>query len=487
MPPLIKTLLIWLAVLVTVAGSAVLFLRDKNRAHGFNDIVKNPELLDEFQNRQLELERRIAEARGWDDTRVAQTVHAFLFETATQRRAENERRLLTSLGSRTHEAVLRELANPGYGERWTTPTDTDLLPEAPFDRACALLDDKPPASAVPLVAPYITAPEKEIRKHAALVLGATGSATASEALKTLLGDSDEYVRGYGVMGLSRALENGRLEPACAEALFPALCARLPERDDAEEVALLLLKLNRPRAEEALLTETLFNARSPVVHCVLFALNAADVPTPRDRLLAIVAELKDGDHPYPRNRALGEACHALGRQRRSEDIAQLEAAMEHPDHYVAEGAAAGFIAAHGLPDATAYLFQQEEARGFANLTKPQRHCLAVLNFDAEIRNGGLAQYFLNSSGDHWPDALEGLDEMHHTLGAQTLRAAVKKFGFRKPSTDSDQRQEQLARIFRKDEDVFSALETAYYDAPERQAVLMARYMVKYPDDFRAAKP
>jgi hypothetical protein len=47
-------------------------------------------------------------------------------------------------------------------------------------------------------------------------------------------------------------------------------------------------------------------------------------------------------------------------------------------------------------------------GFWRLTIPEQHYLAVTMLDAEVNNGGHGQYFLNSSGSEWREALAGLE-------------------------------------------------------------------------------
>jgi hypothetical protein len=48
-----------------------------------------------------------------------------------------------------------------------------------------------------------------------------------------------------------------------------------------------------------------------------------------------------------------------------------------------------------------------ARFFGQLNEGQRHILAVAICRSEIANGGVDQFFINSTGMIWPQALEGL--------------------------------------------------------------------------------
>ena len=114
---------------------------------------------------------------------------------------------------------------------------------------------------------------------------------------------------------------------------------------------------------------------------------------------------------------------------------------------------------------------------------QRRYLAVYICDAEILNGGITQYFFNSSGDTWPDALAGMKAMGFRERLAILEKALAMFGKHAPSTDHGTRQNQLAKRFRKDDTMFDELESAWYDSTEVVEVFLARYVLEHAEDFR----
>ena len=58
-------------------------------------------------------------------------------------------------------------------------------------------------------------------------------------------------------------------------------------------------------------------------------------------------------------------------------------------------------------------------GYDGLSPYERHCEALLALEGDVMNGGLSQYFFNSSGDLAPVALAALAE----LGAWETHAAL----------------------------------------------------------------
>lgn len=70
-----------------------------------------------------------------------------------------------------------------------------------------------------------------------------------------------------------------------------------------------------------------------------------------------------------------------------------------------------------------------AAGYSGLDVPERQYFAVALLDGEVNNGGFEQYFHNSSGDHYLDAVAGLAAMEARASLELLlRAKQILFGF-----------------------------------------------------------
>jgi hypothetical protein len=73
---------------------------------------------------------------------------------------------------------------------------------------------------------------------------------------------------------------------------------------------------------------------------------------------------------------------------------------------------------------------------------------------EVANGGLDQYFYNSSGDEWPQTLAMLEEIQHAAAADCLRRASGLFGENGPAIDRNAREAQLEDL---DDHAYASLE------------------------------
>src|SRR5690606_36620804 len=136
---------------------------------------------------------------------------------------------------------------------------------------------------------------------------------------------------------------------------------------------------------------------------------------------------------------------------------LEEMSTHENEHVARGAADGLLRSHGLGNYREQLEALADERGYGSLPLPQRIAIAVYLCDAEIRNGGLSQYFVNSYADAWPDAVAGYESIGAEKKLALLRLAIEQFGNDGPSTNRRRRQNELARLARRRDDPFDDLD------------------------------
>jgi HEAT repeat protein len=456
----------------------------KPSAPGFKDVLKDPSLLDDAKEAREAEEKAIADATKASDAQVENAVTDYLFKTTSSREAWGEQKILRSLEKRVQPVILKYLAEKGRYAVWVKPTGKDILSEAPFHRACDLLGDAPPDAAVPLLAPFLNDPDDSIRKEAALAIGKTGSPEIVPHIRKALADPDEYVRSHALMGLSwAAKETKSLRPGVAAELFPDVRRLVEKGENGDEATEILVVFDPAAAKELFLSADFFRADSKILHEALEALDGASIQVPVERLEALIAELSKTKLKYPQEYTLGRALRLLGKHRRPADIELLKSLSTRPEREVAEGASAGLLAWHGLESFDDRLWKLEKEKGYGALKRPQQHYSAVLMFDAEVCNGGLDQYFLNSSGDQWKDALEGLKAMKDNKRADILEKAIAKFGESGPSTEREKRLDQLSALIRKDEASFETLNDNYYDVEPPLEVVMNRYVLDNPDAFR----
>jgi hypothetical protein len=142
-----------------------------------------------------------------------------------------------------------------------------------------------------------------------------------------------------------------------------------------------------------------------------------------------------------------------------------------------------ISSYGLENFGQKLDDKADKSGFASLTPEQKHYEAVMEADGEIDNGGLAQYFGNSSGDDWREAVAGYQTMGMKERFSILKEAAAMFGPEGPSTNQQTRDEQLAKLYRQNDKAFDVLDNRYFDCKEVIDAWTTRYVLDHPDSFR----
>jgi hypothetical protein len=198
---------------------------------------------------------------------------------------------------------------------------------------------------------------------------------------------------------------------------------------------------------------------------------------------VLSRLEEKPTKYPWGYQMGEVLRSLGTHKNPADRPTLEKYLSHEDEVVSSGAADGMLASYDLGDFHARLWKTLKAKGRKALTEAQRHVLAVESFDGQVRNGGLSQYFFNSSGDDWRHAQAGLETMGSKERLAILKQALAKFGPAGPSTERRKRMDQLARVANSEDSPFEKLDSRYYASKESVEVMVTRYVLKNPQAFR----
>ena len=285
------------------------------------------------------------------------------------------------------------------------------------------------------------------------------------------------------MGLEFALNRSGLAESVQAELFPSILELLRADRNADKAADILYRLDAARAKDYFLSKDVFNSEATIIHEVLKVLANAKVPVPRSDLKAMIDSLEKQQLKYPKTYALGEALRLLGQHRQEDDRDFLRSRTSHQEERVAQGAAAGLLCSFDLEGFEQRIWNTEEKSGRSALTEHQRFYSAVFMCDSEINNGGLAQYFVNSSGDQWQDALAGFKAMGFHERVVILNEAIAKFGGTGPSTNRTTRQDQLSKLYNRDDTAFDSLDDRYYKSSEVVEVLASRFVLENPESFR----
>jgi hypothetical protein len=120
--------------------------------------------------------------------------------------------------------------------------------------------------------------------------------------------------------------------------------------------------------------------------------------------------------------------------------------------------------------------EETLRQFS---RPQRLVRALILYCYEVNNGGHEQFYSNSSGIVWSDAMECFDAIGLPRGARNLAIAARRLGG-DPSLDRIERQEQLEQYHPDFED----LDEAFANLQEKTDIdeQVMTYVRSRPSDF-----
>lgn len=475
--------LIWIIILLVLVAAFIWWRSSKAiNIQTFWDAVRNPGSLPDLNEYHKQISKEAERLRGSPE-KVAALVDYFVFKAPSSREANVEKRVLNELGAEAYPRALAILNDSTLVQTLQTAgkPDSDFsLPEAPFNRLCEIFDGEtpPPPEAAALIAPFVSSELKEVRKSAGLLLGSIGSTDSIQHMKRLLGDSDSYVRSYVLMGLERAVSGKRIDDASRQLFYNLVSSIWPNDTDfnvSDHVAPLMLEIDRDTAVQQLLEEPLFTTAFKPLGDILEGFERKNVQVPREKLLPLIAELKAGPMEYPNTNMLRASLSLLGAHRMSEDLPVLEEFLDSPDEAVTEGAVKGLYQFHRFSETIRDPWEVESNKGWQALTKAEQHILAIEILNGEVNNGGFTQYYFNSSGDHWIDALAGLDAIGAAKHKELMLRTLSFFPDKKTSTSRDDRSEQLAKIVRKKEDPFHEEDSAWYKLKEENLdKLMLRY-------------
>jgi hypothetical protein len=372
-----------------------------------------------------------------------------------------------------------------------TPADTEDSPAAKgLAQIIDCLESEAPKEAIPLVSRHLDHPDEWVRRSAAQFLASSGHDEALEILASIFKTDDCSLEDGVVNGLLAVLQAKRAGPSFRRRMFDLLATW--KRWDYQTPG-ILLDLDPTRGAALLTEHSLLLGKPEQLHNILDALHERGISVDESVLLKLVGsiEILDENRPWDDNaRAMKFAIQLLAPHSSSAATAAIEQATKSPWKNVREGAARALAARAGIEEPYRFVWELSERLGDDALTLPQRYVREATRLQNEVENGGFAQYFLNSSGDHWREAQDALIAIGCKGDLAILRKTLVAFAGGAPSVDRDTRRAQLARIPGDDGDLdsppFDAACSQYYKDPDDREVLLIRYAIANADHFRAAK-
>ena len=108
-----------------------------------------------------------------------------------------------------------------------------------------------------------------------------------------------------------------------------------------------------------------------------------------------------------------------------------------------------------------VWAREAKHGFDGLTEPEQAFLRVWNLEAEVNNGGFAQYFENSAGDYAAGTPEALRSVEAPEMAARAERAMQAFGPSGPPADRDARSRAMQALPASARELWDQLDDQFY--------------------------
>jgi hypothetical protein len=323
------------------------------------------------------------------------------------------------------------------------------------------------------------------------MLGPTLVLIGTESAGRALSEAEEANEGRYfsrvAFPLEDAAEHGRLDAGFRETLSKHFAKRAEKDAKAfakDRLGNLWMLVDSESAVERLTREPFWNPDFEGHWDVLRALveSAAKVPEERlwafDELVKRRAAANDKTlYPNP------DIVWLLARIHSKRVDALVEKLKQHPD--LADRALAAEAALLGIIQPRRIVHRHLEAPGYANSPAPVRHLWALELLGMELVNGGIHQYFFNSSGDLWPDAMAGLEQAGYARSVAALKKAAAIFGQEGPSTNRTVRFKQLDRLSKSAEAELNRFGDQVYEGMAETNTWP--YIIRNAEIFRTEPP
>lgn len=404
--------------------------------------------------------------------------------------ADFAQRELSMMGPVVVPSLIAALEDPRYHRaQWD---DDDAMSDAPFEITLGLLashgkDEQVREQVVKIATPLTKMSSDEVRKIAGMHLASVGRAETIPILSTLMQDADGYVRSYVCMGIHSAVTEGYAEELFRRGAYDLLLSQSDKHwgDSMNESADTIIILDPTRAAVDLGSERWLNLSNPNVNLILEACNKAKLLLPEVRLrqlLDAALPLAVGKKCYPNNHVVSAALKALALRKTQGIGAVAESLLKHENEEVKIAAVESLAILAGISDAAAFVLDRENKKGYETLSREQRVVYCAFLFDAEVCNGGLMQFFGNSSGDHTVDTLDALFELGHEQSHQALQSAIKLVGPLAREQDRELRLTAFEGRWEELNPAFESLDAAYYETEADLRQAWTLYAIRNANHF-----
>lgn len=405
-------------------------------------------------------------------------------------KAWEARRELSMMGPELVPSLVAALQDPRYHlAEWK-----GLSPvPAPLKATLELLVTHGGEEVVKFASPLAQSASGKVREIAATNLAATGRAETIPILIQLMSDPNGKLPECVDNGIYRAVRQGRAESEFRRLAYDLLLTHCDQEwsKAINNSARTVIALDPARAAVDLADERFLSLSNPNIQRILHSCNWAKILLPE----TIVRQLLNAALPLtvrptgrmrscPNGRVAGKALIALARHRTYDTSNLAQSLLQHENDDLKLAAAEALAILAGIEDPILFVSQKEGKEGFGSLSHEQRVVYCANDFDNEVCNGGLMQFFGNSSGELAAETLAALAELGHKEAYVALDTAIKSVGSRALHPDRDRRLAGFAGRWDELSAIFGPLEKAYWATSSRLRQAMLLYATRHPEHFRA---
>jgi HEAT repeat protein len=338
--------------------------------------------------------------------------------------------------------------------------------------------------------PLIDSSDLETKQVASSALAELGRDSHVELLKKLLTDPDGEVRSKVVWGIDTAIIEERASDEFRRRMYQPVLDQCNQCEQkwywaANHAPEVLFRIDPVRAAFDLTDDRRLAVDNLVSDKVISACHKNGIIIAFERLKLLF------ENSWPKS-ALPDhyhdesvICEAVRAMVRSDGLAArpyLDRAFDSEQKSIQKAAAEALAMLSGLDDPIRYVLEREEAVGLKNLTEPQRRLLYAKRFDWEICNGGIMQFFGNSTGNMTRETLEALKCLAHPEALAALEKAIELIGPLAFEKNRDQRLTAFEGRFDELQAAFDPLEEAFYKANGRFTQCVMQYAIQHRADF-----
>lgn len=390
---------------------------------------------------------------------------------------------LQLVGERAVPFLLTALDDPRTSTVMFGESCFPLGPSSPFKRISRLLDPWKPAEAIERYNDILKLDDPHFRQWAALSLGNIGRRGCVSGVLKALQDEDFRVGASARAGIANGLLDEERDPEFLDPVFDFL-AQSFSGDPEVTTFRTMLAIERERALEILNAREYLTDDSELFFDILRILNKEEIPIPHRILLPLIEDFESQPDFEDQGSDYAKLLTALGIHPDDRADERFDRNSKSQNPRIRAAAARARALAVGIRDPYLDLAEKESA----DLTQCERVYLAVCSYKSEVDNGGHAQYFVNSSGDSWKTALEGLRAMGDLARADILFEATRLFGSDGPPEENMLRHRKLAKFSNRKDRRLAELDSRFY-ALDKQTQLdefLWPYLMQNREQFRDSK-